>query len=211
MGLYEQHVVPRLVELACGAKGMERWRSRVTEGLFGTVIEIGFGSGLNVDLYPSDVTEVLAVEPSGLATKKASKRIVDAGAPVRHIGLDGQALPLDDDTCDSALCTFTLCTIEDPDRALREVARVLKPGGQLHLLEHGLSPDEKISRWQHRLDPIEQRLAGGCHLTRDPLELLARNGFGVIWSEQRYVKGPKPWSYFTMLVATASVSTSAES
>ena len=203
MGLYERHVLPRLVEAACGTKGFERWRARATDGLFGDVVEIGFGSGLNVAHYPAAVTRVLAVEPAEMATRRAAARIAATGAPVEHIGLDGQHLDLDDHSCDGALSTFTLCTIPDPRLALSELARVLKPGGQLHLLEHGLAPDASVATWQRRIDPLEKRLAGGCHLTRDPLALLDSCGFDIISSEQRYVKGPKPWSYLTLAVATS--------
>jgi len=118
-----------------------------------------------------------------------------------HVGLDGQALELSDESCDSALATFTLCTVPDARRALDEVVRVLRPGGSLHFLEHGLSPDARVARWQRRLDPLQRALAAGCHLTRDPLALVADAGLELTWSEQRYASGPKAWSYFTVGVA----------
>ena len=198
MGWYEDQVLPRAVELTCGGSKMERWRRQAAEGLAGTVLELGFGSGLNVGLYPDAVTEVLAVEPSELARARAAARIAASAVPVRHVGLDGQQVPLDDASVDSALCTFTLCTIPDVDAALAEVRRVVRPGGTFHFLEHGLAPDEPVRRWQQRLNPLEQRLAGGCQLTRDPVALVTAAGMQVVASSARYMKGPKPWTYFTV-------------
>ena len=120
---------------------------------------------------------------------------------VEHIGLDGQAIPIDDASCDAALSTFTLCTVPDPAKVLSELRRVLRPGGRFHFLEHGLSPDASVARWQHRLDPWQRRLADGCHLTRDASKLVSDAGFLPERSEQRYAKGPKPWSWFTLGVA----------
>ncbi len=201
MGLYREHVVPRLVDLACGTAGLDRWRARTTEGLSGTVVEIGFGSGLNVPHYPPTIDVVLAVEPARVARRLARRRIEASAVTVEHVGLDGQRIPLADESCDAALCTFTLCTVPDPARALTEVRRVLRPGGTVHFLEHGLSPDPGVARWQHRLDPLQRRLADGCHLTRDPTTLVADAGLELQRSEQQYVPGPKPWSWLTVGVA----------
>jgi ubiquinone/menaquinone biosynthesis C-methylase UbiE len=181
---------------------MERWRAHVTTGLAGRVVEVGFGSGLNLEHYPEEVEVVLAVEPAELARKLARKRIEHSGIKVMHVGLDGQAIPLDDASCDGALATFTLCTVPDAHQVLVEIARVLRPGRSFHFLEHGLSPDASVARWQHRLDPLQRTLADGCHLTREPLALVADAGFALDWSEERYARGPKPWSYFTIGVAT---------
>lgn len=203
MGFYREQVLPRLVEATCGGAQMERWRARATEGLHGRIVEIGFGSGLNVPVYPAEVTEVLAVEPARVARERAAERIAASHAAITHVGLDGQVLPIDDHSCDGALSTFTLCTIPDAGAALAELRRVLKPGGELHLLEHGLSPDPKIARWQHRLDPIEQRLADGCHLTRDPIALVEAAGFTVVRHDSRYAQGPKPWTWMTSATAVS--------
>ena len=204
MGIYRDRVLPVLVDRACGGEAMARWRARAAEGLAGTVVEIGFGSGHNVPIYPDEVTEVLAVEPSEQARELAAARIDERGLPVTHVGLDGQRLPLDDDSCDGALSTFTLCTIPDVDAALAELRRVLRPGGRLHVLEHGISPDPGVARWQRRLDPIQQRLADGCHLTRDPVALLEGAGFEVASVTSRYGKGPKPWTWMTTAVAISA-------
>lgn len=203
MGLYREQLLPRLVELTCGGEQMERLRAKAVEGLSGTIVEIGFGSGLNVPVYPPEVTEVLAVEPALVARQRAAGRIAASHARVRHVGLDGQHLPVDTDSCDGALSTFTLCTIPDVVSALAEVARVLKPGAPFHVLEHGLAPDDGVARWQRRLDPIQHRVADGCHLTRDPIALLEGAGFEVVEHTSRYARGPKPFTYFTTAKALA--------
>ncbi|MHB1584945.1 MAG: class I SAM-dependent methyltransferase [Acidimicrobiales bacterium] len=201
MGFYREQVLPRLVDRACGVADLRRWREEVTAGLAGRVVEIGFGSGLNVAHYPPEVTAVWAVEPAAVARRLAARRIAASPVTVEHVGLDGQAIPLPDGCADAALCTFTLCTVPDPEAALGELRRVLRPGARLHVLEHGVAPDEATARWQRRLDPWQARLAGGCHLTRDPVGLLEGAGFAFDRCEQRYARGPRPWSWFTSAVA----------
>lgn len=201
MGWYREHVLPRLVDRACGTAELRQWRSNVVVGLHGDVVEIGFGSGLNVPLYPAEVRRVFAVEPAATARRLAEQRVAAADVPVEHVGLRGEEIPLDDESCDAALSTFTLCTIPDVERALAEVRRVLKPGAALHFLEHGRSPDPDVLRWQQRLEPMQRRLADGCHLTRVPDELVVAAGFELVRAESRYASGPKPWSWFTEGVA----------
>jgi ubiquinone/menaquinone biosynthesis C-methylase UbiE len=201
VGFYNEQVVPRLVEWTLGTSGFDKYRARTTEGLSGRVVEIGFGSGLNLPHYPPEVQTVLAVEPARVARRRAERRIRDAAVSVEHVGLDGQELPIDDASCDAALFTFTLCTVPDPSRALAELRRVLRPGGTVHFLEHGLSPDPAVAKWQHRFEPIQQTVADGCHLTRDPSSLVERAGFVIQRNEQRYVQGPKPWCWVTLGVA----------
>lgn len=202
MGVYEDRVLPRLVDLTCGSSGMERYRSKAIDGLHGDVVEIGFGTGLNAPLYPPEVTRVWAVEPSVRSHELARGRVEASGVDVEYVGIDGQHLPLPDVSCDAALCTFTLCTIPDPQLALAELRRVLKPGAELHVLEHGVAPDAGTVRWQQRIEPLQRRLAGGCHLTRDPASMLASAGFTDIDITARYVKGPRPWCYFSWGRAT---------
>ena len=179
MGFYGEQIVPRIVNKACGTKAAEPLRRRVCAGLAGEVVELGFGSGHNVPFYPAAVTRVTAVEPSDVGWRLAAERVKAASVPVRRSGLDGQSLPFPDDGFDAALSTWTLCTIPDAAAALREVRRVLRPGGTLHFLEHGLAPDERVRRWQRRLEPVQYRLAGGCHLTRLIVDLLTDAGFAL--------------------------------
>jgi len=207
VGFYREQLLPRLVDRALGSPDLHKWRADVTAGLEGRVLEVGFGSGLNVDHYPSEVEVLLAVEPAAVARRLASRRIEAAPFPVEHVGVDGQRLPLGDDCCDSALSTFTLCTVPDPEEALSEILRVLRPGGRFHFLEHGLSPEASVARWQRRLDPVQRRLADGCHLTRVPAKLVSEAGFVLERQEQRYARGPRPWSWFTLGVAVKPAAT----
>jgi ubiquinone/menaquinone biosynthesis C-methylase UbiE len=197
MSWYEEQVLPRVVELTCGGKGMSRFRSRTTEGLSGRIVEVGFGSGLNAPLYPPAVTEVLAVEPSLVARERSRRHTAGIDAQIEFVGLDGARIELDDASCDGALSTFTLCTIPDVHGALAELFRVVRPGGRFHFLEHGLAPDESVRAWQRRLEPIQRRVAGGCHLTRDAESLVRDAGFQILDVESRYVAGPKPFAHFT--------------
>lgn len=209
MGIWNDRVMPHLVDVALRDPAIGDRRARVCAGLRGQVLEIGFGSGLNVRFYPSEVTGVSAVEPSDVAWRLSEPRRQGSDVPVRRSGLDGQHLAEADASHDAALVTFSLCTIADPALALREVRRVVRPGGRLHFLEHGLAPEAGTQRWQRRLDPVERRVAGGCHLTRDVPALLAREGWttGSGWLEQAYLPGPavgRPWTYLSLGVATST-------
>jgi ubiquinone/menaquinone biosynthesis C-methylase UbiE len=201
MGLYREHVLPHLVDWTCGTPALRDWREQVTAGLAGEVLEIGFGSGLNLPHYPVTVTTVYAVEPALRARRIADQRIADTPVEVRHVGLDGARVPLPDASCDGALSTFTLCTIPDVEAALAEVVRVLRPGGRLHVLEHGRAPDSVVARAQRWLEPVQKRVADGCHLTRDPVALLQDAGLRLVEVDSRYGLTRSPWSYLTVAVA----------
>jgi ubiquinone/menaquinone biosynthesis C-methylase UbiE len=195
---YRHQVVPRFIDVACGSSAMKPGRDRAAEGLSGVVVELGFGSGLNLASYPAEVTRVLAIEPSEVGRRLSQKRVAAVAVPVEFAGLRGESLDLPDDSCDGALCTFTLCTIPGVEQALSELRRVLRPGGRFHFLEHGVAPDDGVVRWQRRLEPLQLALADGCHLTRDPVQLVRDAGFELESVESAYAKGPKPWVYMTL-------------
>ena len=168
--------MPRVTDASLRGRALGESRARACTGLTGRVLELGFGGGLNLVHLPPEVTTVGAVEPSDIAWRLSEKRRARSAVPVERIGLDGQAVGAADASYDTALCTFTLCTIPDALAALSEVRRVVRPGGTFHFLEHGLSRDDRVAGWQHRLDPWQQRLAGGCHLTRDAGALVEQSG-----------------------------------
>jgi ubiquinone/menaquinone biosynthesis C-methylase UbiE len=195
VGFYCEQILPRIVDKTCGVKEIRGLRAGVTEGLRGEVVEIGFGSGLNLPHLPTTVERVLAVDPAVTGQRLAARRLAACTIPVDFVGLDGEDLPLDDESADAALSTFTMCTIPDVTRALREVHRVLRPGGELHFLEHGLSPDPAVAKWQHRLTPIQRRLSGGCHFDRPIDQLIAASGFEITALRNHYLRGPKTPGY----------------
>ena len=204
MGFYGDQVLPRCINLVCSSKTVRPLRERVCAGLHGRVVEIGFGSGLNIPFYPTGVTSVAAIEPADTGWKLAAKRVAAAPVPIDRTGLDGQTLPLSDQSCDAALSTYTLCTIPDVAAALTELRRVLKPGAAFHFLDHGLAPDEPVRRWQHRLDPLQQRLFGGCHITRPIADLVTEAGFTITDVDMFYEKGaPKIWAATWLGVAVS--------
>ena len=195
MGFYEVQVLPRLVDIALGGETFTRLRRRVVAGLQGEVLEVGFGSGRNVPYYPETVSRVRAVDPAVVGRALAASRLAASRVPVDYVGLDGERLALDDDSIDSVLTTWTLCTIPGVERALSEIHRVLRPGGALHFVEHGRAPDRRVSRWQDRLTPLQRRVAGGCHLNRQIDQLVTGSGLVVEQLDTFFLKGPKTLTY----------------
>jgi ubiquinone/menaquinone biosynthesis C-methylase UbiE len=195
VGFWGERILPRLVDRALSTDEVNARRKLACQGLQGRVLEIGFGSGLNLPYYPKAVTEVLAVEPSDMAWRLAQPRVGQLGAPVCRAGLDGERLDLADASVDRAVSPYTLCTIPDVEAVLLEVRRVLRPGGRLHFVEHGRAPEPSVQRWQHRVHPVHSRLAGGCHLSRPIDRLISDAGFNLTDLEQGYGTGPRWASY----------------
>ena len=197
VGRYVDRILPRITDAALGRADLHPVRARVCEGLDGEVLEVGFGSGLNVPHYPDGIERVRAVDPATAARKLAADRVAASDTPVEYIGLDGERLPLDDDSVDHVIITWTLCTIPDAAQAVREMRRVLRPDGRLHFVEHGLAPIPKVARWQARLNPIQKRVFGGCHLDRPIDQLIEGAGLRIDRLETYFQPGgPKPMSWF---------------
>jgi len=201
MGLWRNHLLPRLVDKGLAGEEHARLRAAVTAGLAGRVLEIGFGSGLNLAHLPPEVTRVEAVEPTPAGRKLAAPRIAAARAEVVFAGSDAQAIELPDRCIDAALSTWSLCSIDDTQRALGELRRLLVPGGRLHFVEHGLAPEASVARWQRRLEPLQRFCFGGCRLTLPVDVLLAEAGFALEGLETGYVEGPRIYSYLYRGVA----------
>ncbi len=198
MGLWSDQVVPRIINVTLDVAEVRELRSRICRDLSGDVVEVGFGSGLNIPYYPRTLAGVWAVEPSEVSWRLAQSRIAGSGASVQRAGLDGAALDLPANRFDAALSTFTLCTIPRLDVALAEIKRVLRPGGRLYFLEHGRSPDEHVARWQDRLQPIWGRVTAGCHLTRPIADHVQNSGMQVEELETFYAKGATAFSYVSL-------------
>ncbi len=205
MGVWSDHVVPRLTDATLRSHELGELRREACAPLAGRVLELGFGSGLNVRWYPPGVTSVSAVEPSDVGWRLSEPRRARTSVPIERRGLDGQRLDEPDASYDGVLTTFTLCSIPDPALALAESRRVLRPDGVLCVLEHGLSPDPGVARWQRRLDPFQRRVAGGCHLSRDMPALVTGAGFEITMVRaDQLQQGPavsRPWTYGYLLVA----------
>ncbi len=196
VGFYVDRVLPRITDVALGRKDLHKLRARVCGGLAGEVLEVGFGSGLNVPHYPPSVARVRAVDPATVGRRLAAARVAASPVPVEYVGLDGERLPVEDESVDHVLTTWTLCTIPDASHAVAEMRRVLRPGGRLHFVEHGLAPHPKVVRWQQRLNPIQKRVFGGCHLDRPIDRLIADAGLEIDRLDTYYAPGPKPLSWF---------------
>jgi len=195
MGFYDRFILPRLIDLSCRHKIATERRAAVVPGASGAVLEVGIGSGLNLKFYAPSVTRLVAVDPSEELLSMARKRIAGLAFPVDLRRERAESLSLEDASIDTIVMTFTLCSVPEPVRALREMRRVLKPGGRLLFVEHGLAPDAGVRRWQQRLNPVWKRLAGGCNLNRKVDALLADGGFRVAELRSAYLPGPRPLTY----------------
>jgi len=188
MGIYRDHVFPRVMDRACNTASTRRIRAEVCAPLAGEVLELGFGTGLNLPHLPPAVVRLLAVDPLRAARERGAARLADTPVDVDFVGLDGQSLTLDDHSVDAALSTWTLCSIPDPVAAVREVRRVLRPGGTFHFAEHGRSPDAKVRSWQDRLNFVQRRVACGCNMNRDIPAIVADGGLTVTALDTSYLE-----------------------
>jgi SAM-dependent methyltransferase len=196
MGLYGRFILPRVVHFTCSMKPNMRQRAKVVPFARGSVLEVGFGSGLNLPFYdPAKVEHVWALDPSSEMWALAQERVHSVDFSVEFLRGPAEEIPLRDQSADTALVTYTLCTVPDVQRALCEMAKVLKPGAELVFCEHGAAPDESIRRWQNRLNPIWRALGGGCNLNRPIPSLLERGGFRLCELTSMYIPGWRPASF----------------
>ena len=202
MGLYRKLVLPILIELAMRDSRLAGYRQATISAALGRVLEIGFGSGLNLPLYGPAVEQVYGIDPSPELLDRAGKRIAEAHVPVSLLRASAEQVPFADASFDTLVMTWTLCSIPNPGIALAEMRRVLRPGGRLLFVEHGLSPEPRIIRWQHRLTPCWKRIGGGCHLDRKMDDLIRAAGFRVGALDSGYAPGPKPWTFMYRGTAT---------
>lgn len=198
MSLYRHYLFPYVLDWAMQHPVLQEPRRRVLAGARGRVLEIGFGTGINLAYYPAEVRELETLDPEALLAKRVNRRIARFGGQVHFHQLAGEKLPFSDDSFDTLVCTLTLCSVQDPGQVLREVRRVLKPGGRLLFLEHGASPDPKVNRWQHRLNGVQQVCGGGCQLIRPTRELIADSGLVFEEVSQYYLpKVPRFLGFMT--------------
>ncbi|MEP6666244.1 MAG: class I SAM-dependent methyltransferase [Nocardioidaceae bacterium] len=204
MAFYRDKVFPRVLNVLMNTKETRKIRARVCAELEGEVVEIGFGTGLNLPYLPTAVTRLRVVEPSELGVQIAQDRIAASPVVVEIAGLDDQSLPFDDDSADAVLCTWSLCTIPDPVSAVCEIRRVLRPGAAFHFVEHGAAPDAAVRRWQDRLNGFEKRFACGCNLNRDIPALIREGGLRITRLDRYYSPGePKTFGATYEGIATA--------
>lgn len=196
MGIYSRYILPPLLDYAMRDKPIMRQRAKVVPLARGRVLEVGVGSGLNLSFYDKDkVDKVLGLDPSPELNVMARKRAAEARVDVDWLQLSSERIPLPDESIDSIVITYTMCTIPDVDSALLEMRRVLKPGALLHFSEHGIAPDPSVRKWQDRLNPVWGRIAGGCNINRDVPRLLEKAGFHIDEIDTMYLPGPRPLTY----------------
>jgi ubiquinone/menaquinone biosynthesis C-methylase UbiE len=191
MGWYERKILPRLIETACSQKPMRELRDRYVPRASGAVLEIGIGSGLNLPHYGEEVTSITGLDPHAELTARARQRASGLATPVSLLQISGEEIPADDARFDSIVCTWTLCSIPNVYAALREMRRVLRPGGRLYFVEHGRAPEARVEKWQRRIEPLWKKIGGGCHLTRKADQLIEDAGFAIAELDSGYQPGPK--------------------
>lgn len=196
MGLYNRYVLPRLLDYAMKDRPIMRQRAKVVPLAHGRVLEIGIGTGLNLSFYDkSKVGKVIGLDPSPEMNVTARRRAEEAGLDVDWLMLSSERIPLPDNSVDSIVITYTMCSIPDVNLALREMARVMKPGSSMFFSEHGIAPDDKVRVWQNRLDPLWGKIAGGCHINRDVPKMLTDAGLAIRQIETMYLPGPRPLTF----------------
>ena len=195
MGLYRDYVLPHVTNLSMRNSENLPYRRRVTSAAEGRVLEIGIGSGLNLPFYPAAVSEIVGLEPSPQLAAMARRAARDTALHVSLIEGSAEAIPLDSGSIDTVVTSWTLCTIAGADQALKEMRRVLRPGGQLLFVEHGLAPEAEVRKWQNRLTPVWKVIGGGCHLNRPIRSLIENGGFRITGIETGYAKGPRPMTF----------------
>jgi ubiquinone/menaquinone biosynthesis C-methylase UbiE len=196
MGMYERYCLPHLINCVCGLKDIRNQREKVVPLAKGRVLEIGMGSGLNIPHYKAENIELVwGLEPSEGMRRKAQANLKRAPFEVRWLDLPSEEIPLEDNSVDTVVLTYTLCTIPDWQLALHQMRRVLKPGGSLVFCEHGEAPDERVRKWQQRINPLWKKIAGGCHLNRPIPQYLQQGGFKINKIESAYIPGPRVLSF----------------
>lgn len=195
MGFYDQKILPYLIDLSLSAPSLAKHRRDTLAGVTGEILEIGFGTGLNLPYYPDQIRKIATVDSNPGIQAIAQKRIAASLIGVDHHVLSGENLPMADQSFDSVISTFTLCSIPDVERAIAQIYRVLRPGGRFFFLEHGLSCEPSVQLWQNRLTPIQKRIAGGCHFNRNIRQLIEQQFDQVTLNELYLENAPKVASY----------------
>jgi len=191
MGLYDNRILPHLIAITMRHRELAPYRVRIAGGARGRVLEVGIGAGANLPFYSAGVDEIFGLDPSGKLLRMAAQ----AGAPAHLLGGSAEAIPLESHSVDTVVTTWTLCSIPDAHAALGEMRRVLKPGGRLLFVEHGLSPDRRVRWFQHRLTPVWRRIGGGCHMNRAIDSLILEAGWRLEKIDTGYLRGPNPATY----------------